>query len=64
MARPILMEEFHLTAYAPRGLSEADYDAIHRALSSSALRRRLRRAVRRVLRRHPALNRVQVTLTR
>jgi hypothetical protein len=37
---------------------------MYRALSSSALRRRLRRAARRVLRRHPALRRVQVTLTR
>ena len=64
MARFILMDELHLTFYAPCGLPEADYDAITRALSGRRLRRRLLRAVRRVLRRHPALLRVRLTLTR
>jgi hypothetical protein len=64
VARFILMDEFQLTVYAPCGLPEADYDAITRALSGGRLRRRLLRVARRVLRRHPALQKVRLTLTR
>ena len=64
MARFILLDELHLTVFAPCGLPEADYDAMTRALSGGRLRRRLLRAARRILRRHPALQRVRPTLTR
>ncbi len=64
MARFILLDELHLTIYAPCGLPETDYDAMTRTLSGSRLRRRLLRATRRVLRRFPALQKVRLTLTR
>ena len=64
MANFILMEELHLSIYAPSGLLDADLDAIHRAVSRRRLRVRLRRVVRRVLRHHPALQRVRLTVTR
>jgi hypothetical protein len=64
MARFILMDELHLTVYAPCGLPEADYDTITRALSGGHLRRQLLRSIQRVLRRHSALQKVRLTLTR
>jgi hypothetical protein len=58
------MEEVHLSVFAPSGLPAADYDAMHKALSRRSLRVRLRRTARRVLRRHPALRRVRLIVTR
>ena len=64
MARFILIDELHLTVYAPCGLPVAEYDAITRALSGGRLRRQLLRSIQRVLRRHAALHKVRLTLTR
>ena len=64
MARAILMEEFHLPIYAPRGLPNQEYDAIRRTLDDAHFQLGLRRVVRRFCRRHPSLGRVRVRLTR
>jgi len=64
MAKRIPMEEFHLTLYAPGGLSEPEYEAIRRALDDPRLHTALARAARRVLRRSPPLSPVRVRLSR
>ena len=64
MARAILMEEFHLPLYAPRGLPGQEYNAIRRTLDGAHFRVGLRRVVRRFCRRQPSLARVRVQFTR
>ncbi len=64
MAKAILMEEFHLTVFAPSGLPETEYNAIHRALNTTRFRASLGRAAREAFRNDPALAGVRVTLTR
>jgi hypothetical protein len=64
MAKGILIEEFHLTVLAPRGLSASEYDAIHRALADPAFEARLRRVVRRAFRRETPLGEVKVRVGR
>ena len=64
MAKGILMEEWHVSVYAPRGLPAAEYDAMRQVLTDAGFLTALRRAVRRVFRRHPPLDNVRVSLTR
>jgi hypothetical protein len=64
VARHILIEEFHLTVYAPRGLPAQEYDAMRQTLDDSLCHARLRRTFHRVVRRHPALSKAQVRLAR
>ena len=64
MAKDILFDEFHLTVRAPRGLPDAEYDAIRLALDGKPFRARLRRAARRVFGMFPALSKVRVKLAR
>jgi hypothetical protein len=64
MARSVLMEEFHLTVYAPGKLSAAEYGAIHRTLNGRRFRAALDRAVKEVVRRYPSLKKARFTLTR
>ncbi len=60
----VLMDEFHLTVLAPRKLSEPEYEAIRQAIAGPAFRAGLARAARRVARRHPALSKVRLKLSR
>jgi len=64
MAKRLLMEEYHLTVFAPRGLREPQYRAIRRALDSRRFRTELGRAVRQAFRRYPALQQVRTQLSR
>jgi hypothetical protein len=64
MAKGILVEEFHLTVRAPRGLPVARYLAIRQALTRRRFRARLRRRVRRVFGKYPALDDVSVHVGR
>jgi hypothetical protein len=64
VAKAILMDEFHITVYALRGLAPPDYDAICQVLDASRFKVALRRAVRTVLRRHLPWDKVRVTVTR
>ncbi len=64
MTKMLLMDEFHLSIYAPRKLPEASYDAIVRILKSAAFRRELRQAVLAVFRGHAALRRTRVIISR
>ena len=62
MAKALLMDEFHLTVYALRGLAPLDYDAIRQALDASRFKTALRRAVRAIFRRHLPWDKVRVTV--
>jgi hypothetical protein len=64
VAKPILIEQFHLTVLAPPGLPEADYDRISAAVREPRFRADLRRAARAVVRTVPMLRKARVTLTR
>jgi hypothetical protein len=60
----ILIDEFHLSMVAPRGLTEEACEAIRAALDQPGFQQRLRRAAQAVARKHPALARVRVKLSR
>ncbi len=64
MARTVLLDEFHLSVLAPRGLPEPAYVAARRALDRKRFQADLCRAVREVARRYPALSRVRFRLSR
>ncbi len=64
MAKRIMIEEYHLTVLAPRGLSTAEYEAMRQTLDDPHFHAQLRRVIRRVARRHPALSKVKVRLSR
>jgi hypothetical protein len=64
MPKAILMDQFHLSVFAPRGLPTKVYDGIARALDDRRLQQDLRRAVRDVVGRYPALAKARVTVTR
>jgi hypothetical protein len=61
---PILMDEFHITIYAPDTLPPDQNDAIRQALDEPGFQAALRRAVRVVVRRNPPLVKVRVAVTR
>ncbi len=64
MAKAVLMDEFHLAVFAPRGLPAGDYAAIRRTLDARRFRTALRGAVHQVCRRYLPLRRVRITVTR
>jgi hypothetical protein len=64
MAKSILVDELHLSVRAPAGFPEAEYVSIRRGLDSRRFWAELRRAVRSVFRRHPALARARLTISR
>lgn len=63
MAKALLMDEFHITVYALRGLAPPDYDAIRQVLDASRFKVALGRAVRAVLRQQLPWDKVRVTVT-
>jgi hypothetical protein len=62
MPSTILIDELHLRVRAPRGLPEAAYKTMRRALDAPRFQARLRRAVRRAFGREPALAQARVSL--
>jgi hypothetical protein len=64
MARTIVIEEFHLTVYARRGLRDAEYLEMRRTLDRPHLQKKLRHAVHGVFQRYPTLRQARLTLTR
>lgn len=64
MAELIVIDEFHLTVSAPRGLRESRYAASRRALDGRRFRAALVSAAQRVCRRHAALRHATVSLSR
>lgn len=64
MAKPILIDEIHLTIFMPPGLRAESFRAIRRTLRSGRFQAALRRAVHGVFARYPSLGKVTFTLTR
>lgn len=64
MSKSILMEEFHLTVFAPAGLRPEAYRAICRTLDDARFRAALRRAIHSVLGKYSSLSKVRSHLTR
>ena len=64
MAKPILIDEFHLSVLVPRGLPEAEYDAIRHTLDDARLQTDLRSAIQNVFRRDPSLRKARVKVSR
>ncbi len=64
MSRTILLEEYHLTVRAPRGLPESQYDAMRQALDDARFQTGLRCVVRDFFRQYTALAWARVSLTR
>jgi hypothetical protein len=64
MAQTILIDEFHLSVRAPRGLQEAEYEDIRRTLDEPRFQADLRRALRDVTRQHATLRKARLTLSR
>ena len=64
MPKAILMDEFHVTFSAPRGLTEREYDAIYRTLHLQRFRRQLRQAVKGVAGRHRPLGTARIAISR
>ncbi len=64
MARSVLMEEFHLTVYAPQKLRVDQYRAIRRRIIGARFRATFARAIKEVVRRYPSLSVTRHTLTR
>jgi hypothetical protein len=62
--KTFLMEEFHLSVFAPGGLPKTEYDAIRRALHDQRLKTRLRNAMREVFRHRSALKKTQIRISR
>ena len=63
MRNQLVMDEFHVTFFVPRGLSDRAYDSARAAIDDRRFRRRVRRCVARMARRHPALLAVTVKLS-
>jgi hypothetical protein len=63
VAKALLMDEFHITVYALRGLAPPDYDVIRQVLDAAHFKVALRRAVRTILRQHLPWDKVRVTVT-
>ena len=64
MARNLLIDEFHLTLFAPRQLNEEEYEAIYQTLNDAQFLKLLRRMVRDVVRKYPSLCEVRISITR
>jgi len=63
MPKTILINEFHVSLYVPRGLPDRECDAILRDLDGARFRAQLQRAARNLIRQYPALNRVTVRVS-
>ena len=64
MAKTILIDEFHVALYVPRGLGDTECDAIRQTLDTSRFQGQLRHAIRVNIGRQRSLAQVRVTITR
>ena len=63
MPKGIVIDEFHLTIVAPRGLPDAQYVAMHRILSGRPFQRALRQAAQSVFRKYASLSKARARLS-
>jgi hypothetical protein len=64
VSKRILFDEFHLGVFVPRGLGDAEVDAIRQVLNDPAFQAHLRRLIRDMIRQYPTLSPVRVRLSR
>ena len=64
MTKFILLDEFHLTVYAPRGRPATEHEAVRQTLDDPGFQAAVRQAIRVVVRQFSALRKVRLTLTR
>jgi hypothetical protein len=64
MTKGMVIDEFHWTVFAPRGLPDQECQAIRRTLEDRRFQGDLRRAVRDVARQYSSLDMVRVRLSR
>lgn len=64
MANSILIDEFHLAVFVPRGLRSAACRAVRRSLADARFQAGLRRAIRDIFGRYPSLSKARFTLAR
>ena len=64
MAKPVVIDEIHLTIRIPHDLPDARAEEVGRTLASEDFMSRLRRAVRSAVRAFPELAVARVSLTR
>jgi hypothetical protein len=64
MAQMILIDEFHLSVTAPRGLREPEYRGIRRTLDGKPFRGDLVNAVRTVFQKFPGLGKAKFRISR
>jgi hypothetical protein len=62
--KSVFIDEFHVTITAPRGLPQADYDAIRQALDDKQFQADLHRRVTAVFRKHLPLSKARLKITR
>lgn len=63
MAKPIIIDEVHVTVRVPARLPPSAADAVTRTLTSTIFRRRLQKAMERLCRRYTSLARVTVRVS-
>ena len=63
MTKMLIMDQFHLTVLAPRGLLKPHRRRISKVLNRARFRQELARAVRAVFAHYPELSRVRVQLS-
>ena len=64
MAKGMVLDEFHLTIFAPADLPEQKYQAIRETLDDRRFQGDLRRAVRAVTGQYPSMDKVKFRLSR
>lgn len=64
MAKTLLLEEFHVSFYVTRGLTDAEYRTARRALNARSFRDDLRRQLKSIVGASPALRNVTFGLSR
>lgn len=64
MAKPVMIDELHLTLRVPNDLPDDRGDVVRRVLASAEFMTRLRRALRAVFRTFPELTVVRTSLSR
>jgi len=63
MPKEVLLDEFHLSVFAPRKLSAEEYSKIHKVLNRRRFRTLLNRALRTICRRFRSLAKVRIKLS-
>ena len=64
LAKPILLDQFHIDVLVPRRLPADKYAAMKRILDDAKFQTDLRRAVRAILLKHPVMKPARVRLSR